>query len=217
MILRLQRLLLSSSQRRTYSSILSITGSNSSSSSVGASKLVSPSYLETFTADVRNINSRLENLSLMGKYLSGKPLLELPSERSPKNVECPTTKSVEIKKFIVEKPIAVKEPEVIKKVISNPLKHRIVKKHAIRLLTLRHKKMKKHQLKRLWDRMYLKFRAERISREKQKELEFRGRLSVKVADARKFDAEKYVDEYLNDYHTPLIPKTYNGSKVSIRN
>ena len=77
--------------------------------------------------------------------------------------------------------------------------------------------MKKHQLKRLWDRMYLKFRAERISREKQKELEFRGRLSVKVADARKFDAEKYVDEYLNDYHTPLIPKTYNGSKVSIRN
>merc|ERR1719461_2601495 len=155
MILRLQRLLLSSSQRRFYSSISSVTAT-SSSSSVGASKLVSPSYLETFTADVRNINSRLENLSLMGKYLSGKPLLELPSERSPKNVECPTTKSVEIKKFIVEKPIAVKEPEVIKKVISNPLKHKIVKKHAIRLLTLRHKKMKKHQLKRLWDRMYLK-------------------------------------------------------------
>ena len=148
----------------------------------------------------------------MGKYLSGKPLLELPSEVPTKNVECPTTKSIEVKKFIVEKPIAVKDPEVNKKVISNPLKHKIVKKHAIRLLTLRHRKMKKHQLKRLWDRMYLKFRAERVSREKQKELEFRGRLSVKVADARKFDAEKYVDDYLNDYHTPLIPKTYNGSE-----
>merc|ERR1712209_172669 len=73
--------------------------------------------------------------------------------------------------------------------------------------------MGKHQLKRLWDRMYLRFRAKRIRLEKQKELEFRGRLSVKVADARKFDAEKYVEDYLNDYHTPLIPKTYEGKRL----
>ena len=77
---------------------------------------------------------------------------------------------VEIKKFIMEKNVAVKEPTLIKKEISNPLQHRIVKKHAIRMLVLRHKKMKKHQLKRLWDRMYLRFRAKRIRLEKTKEL-----------------------------------------------
>ena len=50
-----------------------------------------------------------------------------------------------------------------------------------------------------------------IRLEKNKELEFRGRLAVKVADARKFDAEKYVNDYLSDYHEPLIPKTYKGT------
>ena len=81
------------------------------------------------------------------------------------------------------------------------------------MLVLRHKKMKKHQLKRLWDRMYLRFRAKRIRLEKTKELEFRGRLAVKVADARKFDAVNYVDDYLADYHTTLIPKTYRGKNL----
>ena len=150
----------------------------------------------------------------MGQYLSGKPMLEMPSDPSASKPKvCPTTKTGEVKRFIVEKPVAVKEPERIKKTISDPMKGRIVKKHAIRMLVLRHKKMKKHQLKRLWDRMYLRFRAKRIRLEKNKELEFRGRLAVKVNDARKFDAEKYVEDYLNDYHSPLIPKTYQGKRL----
>merc|ERR1712029_1226094 len=120
---------------------------------------------------------------------------------------------IDIKKFIVDKPVEVKDPDIIKSEVIDPLKHKAVKKHAIRMLVLRRRKMKKHKLKRLWDRMYLRFRAKRIRLEKTKELRFRGRLAVKVADARKFDAEKYVDEYLNDYHTPLIPKTYNGKRL----
>ena len=113
--------------------------------------------------------------------MSGKPLLEMPSDpASNKPKICPTTKASDVKRFIVEKPVAVKDPEVNKKTISDPKKSSVVKKHAIRMLVLRHKKMKKHQLKRLWDRMYLRFRAKRIRLEKNKELEFRGRLSVKV-------------------------------------
>ena len=61
--------------------------------------------------------------------------------------------------------------------------------------------------------MYLKFRANRQGREKKKEYEFRGKLAGKVADARKFSAESYVDGYLNDYHTPLLPKTYKGKRL----
>ena len=188
---------------RYYSNITSISGSKSN-----------PAKIIDMTVDIKfSVNPRLGNLSLMGQYLSGKPLLQLPaSEKAP--AKCPTAKSVEIKKFIVEKPVAVKDPTPIKKVI-NPLEHKTVKKHAIRMLVLRHKKMKKHQLKRLWDRMYLRFRAKRIRLEKNKELEFRGRLAVKVADARKFDAEKYVNDYLSDYHEPLIPKTYKGTVLLI--
>ena len=61
--------------------------------------------------------------------------------------------------------------------------------------------------------MYLRFRAKRIRLEKNKELEFRGRLAIKVAEARKFDAEKYLNDYLSDYHEPLIPKTYKGTVI----
>ena len=188
---------------RYYSSIPTTSGSKS----------IPPKIISTVTEDITfNVNPRLENLSLMGQYLSGKPLLQLPTSENANNpAKCPTAKSVEIKKFIVEKTVAVKDPTPVKKEISNPLQHKIVKKHAIRMLVLRHKKMKKHQLKRLWDRMYLRFRAKRIRLEKNKELEFRGRLAVKVADARKFDAEKYVNDYLSDYHEPLIPKTYKGT------
>jgi hypothetical protein len=35
----------------------------------------------------------------------------------------------------------------------------------------------------------------------------------KVATARKFDAEKFVNEYLEDYHTPLTPGTYQGKRL----
>ena len=188
---------------RYYSSVPTISGSKSNS----------PKIISTVTENITfSYNPRLENLSLMGQYLSGKPLIQLPSSEKASNpTKCPTAKSVEIKKFIVEKTVAVKDPTPTKKEISNPLQHRVVKKYAIRMLVLRHKKMKKHQLKRLWDRMYLRFRAKRIRLEKNKELEFRGRLAMKVADARKFDAEKYVNDYLSDYHEPLIPKTYKGT------
>merc|ERR1719341_2706806 len=40
-----------------------------------------------------------------------------------------------------------------------------------------------------------------------------GRLAMKVAEARKFDAEKYLNDYLSDYHEPLIPKTYKGKRL----
>ena len=31
--------------------------------------------------------------------------------------------------------------------------------------------------------------------------------------AKKFDAEKFVNEYLEDYHTPLTPGTYKGKRL----
>ena len=87
----------------------------------------------------------------------------------------------------MEKPLApVREPEPERKAVVDPNRAKVVKKHAIRMLVLRRRKMKKHQLKRLWERMYLRFRAKRQSREKQKELEFRGRLASKVSRLVRF-------------------------------
>ena len=45
-------------------------------------------------------------------------------------------------------------------------------------------------------------------REKKREVEFRQKMIAKVNEAKKFDAEKYVDEYLEDMKYKLVPKTY---------
>ena len=34
-----------------------------------------------------------------------------------------------------------------------------------------------------------------------------------VAAARKFSAEKYVNDYLEDFHKELLPKTYQGHRL----
>lgn len=38
-------------------------------------------------------------------------------------------------------------------------------------------------------------------------------MCLKVAAARKFSAEKYVNDYLEDFHKDLLPKTYQGHRL----
>jgi len=168
--------------------------------------------IDSFKSIYNFHNVNLQTLKLTSQHLSGQRILQLPSIQS-QIVKFPTLSENKSKKFIVETPVDVKEPEVLKREIREPFNHSMIKKHAIRMIVLRRRKMKKHQLKKLWQRMYLKFRTNRQAREKKKEYEFRGMLATKVMEARKFDAEKYVDEYMNDYHTPLLPKTYNGKRL----
>jgi len=142
--------------------------------------------------------------------------VHLPTASGPKVVSCPTLESLSVKKFIVEENLKrVEEPAAV--VVNTPKieepKHTIVEKRAIRMIVNRRIKMKKHQRKKLWQRMGLRFRADRVVREKKKELEFRAILAAKVAAARKFSAEKYVNDYLEDFHKELLPKTYQGHRL----
>jgi len=176
---------------------------------------------------INSINTRLNTLSLTSEYLRTgsllqptpnscllKPIqhekLKLPSLKNIK-IESPTTESVKKKTFIQDVKTEMKDPED-KKRIDEPLKKRI-KKHAIRMLILRKRKMKKHRLNRLWDKMYLKFRGNRIRSAKKSEIEFRGKVADKVTEARKFDPEAFVNQYLEDFHKPLIPGTYKGKRL----
>jgi len=176
--------------------------------------------------DVNKINLRLGNLSLTSQYLTGSSLLNSPTTslqpsaqikqihlptESKRTIEAPSSEIIKQKTFITTIKSEVKEPE-IKTRISEPITIRI-KKHAARMLLVRRRKMKKHKLKRLWDRMYLKFLANKSQSKKRSEIQFRGRLAAKVNEARKFDAEAYVKKYLTELHTPLIPATYKGKRL----
>ena len=57
------------------------------------------------------------------------------------------------------------------------------------------------------------YRKGYLQKEKQREIEFRQKMIVKVNEANRFDANKYVDDYLEDANYELIPKTYEGKRL----
>merc|ERR1712083_672948 len=101
-------------------------------------------------------------------------------------------------------PITIEEP------VANG---QIIEKKAHRRLRIRKKKMKVHRRKRRWKKYWVLWRKKYAAREKKREVEFRQKMIAKVNEAKKFDAEKYVDEYLEDMKYRLVPKTYKGKRL----
>ena len=191
MILRLQN----TTARLCYRQLSSMSMKGSLEHGNSQSKpltFADPSTISTVVNSVASVNPRLSALSLTAQYLSGRSLLQpmtsplkvqLPTVSGPKVVSCPTLESLSVKKFIVEENLKrVEEPAagVMNKPKIEEPKHTIVEKRAIRMIVNRRIKMKKHQRKKLWQRMGLRFRADRVVREKKKELEFRAILAAKV-------------------------------------
>ena len=141
--------------------------------------LVDSAVITSTVGSVAAANPRLQHLAATAAWLAGRPLLLPSAAPAPKPVVCPTLESLHVKRFIYEEVKKVEEPEVARAEVRDP--RAVVSKHAIRMIVLRRKKMKKHQRKKLWQKMGLKFKASIAAREKRKELEFRARLQAKVA------------------------------------
>lgn len=89
----------------------------------------------------------------------------------------------------------------------------IIEKKAHRRLRIRKKKMKVHRRKRRWKKYWVLWRKKYAMREKKREIEFRQKMIAKVNEAKKFEPQKYVDDYLEDMNYELIPKTYKGKRL----
>jgi hypothetical protein len=140
-----------------------------------------PDMVSSVVSSVASVNPRLAALALTAWHLAGAPLLRLPTAIGPSAVKCPTMETFAVKRFIVEDTRkVVSEPEKPTARVEEPRRPEQVRKHAIRMLVLRRKKMKKHQLKKLWQRMGGRFRTDKVAREKKKELLFRAQLAAKV-------------------------------------
>ena len=167
-----------------------------------------------------SINSRLENLRISADFHSKGSILssglnthfDLPSRSSyVAPVESPVIQGTSTPVYV--NPVAIKneisDPTTIVEV-EMPTQGVNVAKWAVRLLRIKKRKMKVHRRKRLWKRMWTVWKKKFFSREKQREIEFRQKLIEAVRVAKKFDAEKYVDAYLEDTKFEFTPKTYKG-------
>jgi len=138
--------------------------------------------------------------------------------------QCQTQPKIEINDFIIKTPIGrtcydestviipTKNPQISP--MEDPVTNgQIIEKKAHRRLRIRKKKMKVHRRKRRWKKYWVLWRKKYASREKKREVEFRQKMIAKVNEAKKFDPQKYVDEYLEDMKYELIPKTYKGRRL----
>jgi len=135
--------------------------------------------------------------------------------------QCQTQPKIEINDFIIKTPIGptcYDESTVIIPTINpqnSPMEDpgQIIEKKAHRRLRIRKRKMKVHRRKRRWKKYWVLWRKKYAMKEKKREVEFRQKMIAKVNEAKKFEPQKYVDEYLEDMKYELIPKTYKGRRL----
>merc|ERR1712037_1065003 len=92
----------------------------------------------------------------------------------------------------------------------------IIEKKAHRRLRIRKKKMKVHRRKRRWKKYWVLWRKKYAMREKKREIEFRQKMIAKVNEAKKFEPQKYVDDYLEDMNYELIKQLLEEDEKKIQ-
>uniref|UniRef100_A0A1B0D4X6 Ribosomal protein mS38 C-terminal domain-containing protein n=1 Tax=Phlebotomus papatasi TaxID=29031 RepID=A0A1B0D4X6_PHLPP len=89
----------------------------------------------------------------------------------------------------------------------------IVEKHAVRLIVIRRKKMKKHKLRKLRKKMKYEWAKVRQRREMRKEKAFRAEIFAQIKEAENFSAEKYVEEKLRKATETPIPRFWKNRRL----
>ncbi|XP_023226544.1 uncharacterized protein LOC111627203 [Centruroides sculpturatus] len=142
------------------------------------------------------LKQNLLNIGLSPSQSITPLILPYVEQKSKNEYKLPTSISRQIifhqdLTLVIEK----KDPDKVQN-IQAPAQQ-IIKKEAARLIGIRRRKMKKHQLRKLRKRMYFVWERRRIKKEMRKERAFREELLAMMKEAEEFDAEKYVADILH--------------------
>jgi hypothetical protein len=120
-----------------------------------------------------------------------------------------------LKSFIVESPrilnIEYNEVPQTKGVVEDP--NKVIEKKAARLIVIRRRKMKRHQLKKLRVKMKFEWAKIRQRREMAKEKAFQGEIMEQIRAAEKFSAAAYATQKIDKANEVLIPKLWRGKRL----
>uniref|UniRef100_A0A1B6C5R5 Ribosomal protein mS38 C-terminal domain-containing protein n=1 Tax=Clastoptera arizonana TaxID=38151 RepID=A0A1B6C5R5_9HEMI len=138
---------------------------------------------------------------------------------TPLNIDPPKIQIIDLpitKKVIIDHPIKninLKYEDLpTLKQIEEPAPFPVDEKKAARLIVIRRKKMKKHQLKKLRIRMKFDWAKLRQKRELKKEKLFQAELLGKVKQAEEFDARTYCTEKINKVNAVILQKSWKGKR-----
>lgn len=178
---------------------------------------LSASYYSKFTSTILQQNVHSSSAVITSKL---KPVvdiyIDLPSKCIETLIDEPLRDRNQGQKVYINPLPILKEISDPERPDSSPIEEApngvTIKKEAHRMLRIRKRKMKVHRRKRLWKRMWSVWKKKFFNREKRREIEFRQKLIDKVHAAEKFNAEVYVNDYLEDLKYTLVPKTYKGRR-----
>ncbi|XP_059094522.1 uncharacterized protein LOC131889444 [Tigriopus californicus] len=174
---------------------------------------------------VHEVNARLTDLHVTASALAGLSLnqiemrlpsllpreqpLSCPSDSRSRRVESLIVPEVDRTKEILE---PVREPPPIQQ---DPQPEHQVKKYAHRMVRRKKRKIKIHHKKKRSKLHAAKIRKNFLQLTRRVECQFRMELLAKVKVAKKFNAQVFVEEYLEDLHTPAKPLTYHGKRLPL--
>ncbi|KAL6261937.1 hypothetical protein P5V15_007020 [Pogonomyrmex californicus] len=126
-----------------------------------------------------------------------------------KNIKMPVVKILPLYRPVNYLPIKYDFP-ILEKSIDLPTNEKIIEKQAVRMIRIRHKKIKKHKRRKLRKKMKFIWEKTRFKRNQKKEKLFQAELVSKIKEAEAFDAKEYVKERLNILNKERLPRTYRG-------
>lgn len=148
------------------------------------------------------------------------PAMPMPAVNIPlTNVRLPITEKPNLHQKIIESPTsaALKEINNIisdeRREIREPESVNNSAKHAIRMIVIRRRKMKKHKLKKLRKKMKFEWGRLRQRREMRREKAFQAELIAQIKEAEKFSAAQYVADKLRQATEEPIPRFYKGKRL----
>ncbi|KAL1491546.1 hypothetical protein ABEB36_012127 [Hypothenemus hampei] len=142
------------------------------------------------------------------------PLNEWIYQQNDK-IKSPSTiiSHIELPNGLVYVPPLSEPPNKVNEIIAPTTESADVPKHAIRMIVIRKKKMRKHKLKKLRKKMKFVWAKQRQKREMKKEKAFQAVLIQRCKEAEVFSAEEYVTQKLNKLHQVVIPKFWKGKRL----
>ncbi|XP_063922830.1 uncharacterized protein LOC135137165 [Zophobas morio] len=170
------------------------------------SRIINLNRLKLITPFARNLTSNSAPVvsSLPPVILTNKHLEQIPAVNNPwiwqinNKIESPI-----INKLQIDFPNGLKyipplqDPKENKELELPPTPNAEITKHAVRMIVIRRRKMKRHKLRKLRKRMKFEWAKRRQRREWNKEKAFQAKLIQQCKQGEAFVAEKYVEERLS--------------------
>ena len=173
--------------------------------------------IETSGIQSSMISKNLSKQDIMSNLVTFSPkaiITDLPRTRYPipNIIESPNVFNIQINDPV--KSEITKGDIESNKIVEMPATNNIIEKHAVRMIRIRRKKMKKHKRKKWLKKYKFLLRKRKQKKASKREKRYQAEMQEMIAKAQNFDAKEYVQERIEALLHKRLPNKWKGVRVS---